>query len=128
MYRGDDRVHHSFFSTKINFGSIHPRDILERLKSEVLLCRAAIASIEGFIRQVIGWREYMRYFFEFYAADIYDHNFFSHDREMPAYFWDASPARTTLSCVDHVIDRVKYHHYSHHIERLMIVGNFSLLM
>ncbi len=129
MYQDDMLVHHSYISTAMNFGLLHPEEVLER----VLGWHMPLASQEGFIRQVLGWREYMRQFYLSYYDDIYTQNTLNQRVKLPESWWNYTGeenewAITTMNCVDTVIKRVQVKNYSHHIERLMIIGNYAFLM
>jgi deoxyribodipyrimidine photolyase-related protein len=130
MYQEDMRVHHSMLSTAINFGILHPSEVIEMAlwRSE-----APLSSIEGFIRQILGWREYMRQFYLSYYDDIYCHNTLDHHTKLPDSWWSYAGEEnrgdiTGMNCIDTVIKRVQSENYSHHIERLMVIGNYTLLM
>jgi deoxyribodipyrimidine photolyase-related protein len=130
MYQDDMRVHHSMLSTAINFGILHPSEVIEA----ALTWHAPLSSVEGFVRQILGWREYMRQFYLYYYDDIYTQNVLWNIEKMPEKWWNYNNGWeniweiTTLNCVDTVIHRVQSENYSHHIERLMIIGNYTLLM
>jgi deoxyribodipyrimidine photolyase-related protein len=131
-YQEDDLMHHSLISTALNMGLLSPLEVATRVAES----DAPIAAREGFVRQIIGWREFVHQFFEFYEGDIHTVNYFKQSAPLPLYFWgsryrevgtETLSTHTNLSCVDRVIERVDRLGYSHHIERLMVVGNFSLL-
>ncbi len=129
MYQDDMRVHHSLLSTAINFWILWPLEVI----NAVLARDVSLSSKEGFIRQVLGWREYMRQFYLYYYDDIYGQNTLGHHISLPESWWNYEGKIkewdiTTLNCVDTVIKRVQSENYSHHIERLMIIGNYTLLM
>ncbi len=86
--------------------------------------RVHISQAEGFIRQILGWREYMRgvYWAEMPAYETL--NFFDHQRPLPSWFWTG---KTKMKCLSHSIDQTLEHAYAHHIQRLMVTGNFALL-
>jgi len=113
---------HSVLTPALNTGLISPREVID-----AALERAdcvPLNSLEGFIRQVIGWREYMRGVYGLYGRRQRTRNFWHHRRPMPAAFYDGT---TGVEPVDTVIRRVLRYAYCHHIERLMILGNFMLL-
>lgn len=124
MYTDDDIVHHSLLSTSINFGLLTPMEVITTIANT----DTALNNKEGFIRQILGWREYMYHRFHYYKDSIYTQNTLAHHLELPKRFWwpDASPLQ--MYCVNHVLKTVKKTGYSHHITRLMIIGNFTLLM
>ena len=123
MYKKDNYVHHSLLSTAINFGFLSPREVLERALSEPNI---PLSSLEGFVRQILGWREYMYHFFQFYKDTIHTENYFSHTRKLPSYFWSDAEL-CEMNCLSQTLKQVQSEHYSHHIQRLMVIGNFALL-
>ena len=124
MYTTSDFVYHSMLSVPINMWLLTPQEVIEAIEK----ADSALNNKEGFIRQVLWWREYMYHWFQYYQDSVYDKNFFAHTTDLPERFWwtDRSPLK--MNCVDHVIKKVDRLAYSHHIERLMIIGNFTLLM
>lgn len=122
MYQDDSYVHHSLLSTAINFWMLSPREVVQRVAET----DTAMNNKEGFIRQILGWREYMYHFFMSYKETIYQENTFNHAVSLPEYFWDTSK-KSWLNCLDTTLDQVQSENFSHHIQRLMIIGNFSLL-
>lgn len=127
MYTTSDFVHHSLLSIPINFWLLTPGEVIQAVEK----ADTAINNKEWFIRQVLGRREYMYHWFKYYKDDIYKQNFFNHAQELPERFWrpkKAPPAIKKMKCVSHVLEKVEKLWYSHHIERLMIIGNFCLLV
>jgi deoxyribodipyrimidine photolyase-related protein len=84
-----------------------------------------ISQIEGFVRQIIGWREYMRGIYWAKMPDYKSLNFFDHQSALPDWFWTAD---TKMNCLKHAIGQSLEHAYAHHIQRLMVTGNFALLL
>ena len=122
------RVHHSMLSTAINFWLLSPLEVIEA----ALGWHAPLSSVEGFIRQILGWREYMRQFYLYYYDSLYSENALDHTDPLPSRWWNYGGGEnewdiTTMNCVDTVLRRVQSENYSHHIERLMIVGNYAFL-
>ncbi len=115
-------IYHSVLSPLLNSGLLTPADVLEKVME--YQNKVPINSLEGFIRQIIGWREYMRAVYQLKGRHIRTENYFDHQRKLPTSFWDAS---TGILPVDHTISNVLSNSYNHHIERLMIIGNFMLL-
>lgn len=115
-------LYHSVLTPTLNIGLISPQQILERAlrHSE----RIPLNSLEGFVRQIIGWREYIRMVYRSLGTPQRTRNYWQHHRPLPRAFYDGS---TGIEPVDHVIHRVLRDGYCHHIERLMILGNFMLL-
>ena len=84
----------------------------------------SISQVEGFIRQIIGWREYMRGIYWAKMPDFAEMNFFGHERKLPEWFWTG---KTKMACLSHSINQSLDLAYAHHIQRLMVTGNFMLL-
>lgn len=84
----------------------------------------SISQVEGFIRQIIGWREYMRGIYWAKMPEFSKMNFFGHDRKLPSWFWTG---KTKMKCISQSINQSLDLAYAHHIQRLMVIGNFALL-
>ena len=80
--------------------------------------------MEGFIRQILGWREYMRGVYWAHMPSYASMNFFGHERKLPGWYWTG---KTGMRCLQHAIGQTLDHAYAHHIQRLMVTGNFALL-
>ena len=120
--RTDPFLFHSVLTPALNIGLLSPREVVD-----AALARAdavPLNSLEGFVRQIIGWREYMRGVYRQFGRQQRSRNVWNHHRPMPAAFYNAT---TGIEPVDAVIRRVLKHAYCHHIERLMILGNFLML-
>jgi deoxyribodipyrimidine photolyase-related protein len=115
---------HSVLSPLLNTGLLMPAQVIERTLRYAEGRDVPLNSLEGFIRQVIGWREFMRGVYLLIGHQQREANFFDCENALPAAFYRA---RTGIHPVDVVIGRVQEHAYAHHIERLMILGNFFLL-
>jgi deoxyribodipyrimidine photolyase-related protein len=86
--------------------------------------QAPINAVEGFIRQIIGWREYMRGIYFREGPDYVTRNALGHDRALPAFYWSGE---TDMRCVAEAVEQTRDEAYAHHIQRLMVTGNFALL-
>lgn len=124
MLSSDPFLNHSLLSFYINLGLLDPLDICRRAERAYLEGDAPINAVEGFIRQIIGWREYMRGIYWHFMPDYADRNFLDASRPLPSFFWDG---KTEMNCLSTVIGETIDHAYAHHIQRLMITGNFALL-
>jgi deoxyribodipyrimidine photolyase-related protein len=115
-------VFHSVITPGLNVGLLRPQDVLHRA---LAVDDVPLASLEGFVRQVIGWREYMRATYVLWGRRMRTTNQLGHTRTLDDGWWDAS---TGLAPVDLVIERVLERGYAHHIERLMVIGNAMCLL
>jgi len=113
---------HSVLTPRLNVGLISPRQVIDAALAQA--DRIPLNSVEGFVRQVIGWREFVRMVYLTRGRQQRTRNFWGFTRAIPAAFYDGS---TGIDPVDHVIRQVLRTGYCHHIERLMILGNFMLL-
>jgi deoxyribodipyrimidine photolyase-related protein len=124
MVTGDRFVHHSVISMYLNIGLLDPRDICARVVEEWQAGRVPINAAEGYIRQVIGWREYMRGIYFREGPDYTARNALGHTRALPALYWGGE---TRMNCVAQAVEQTRQEAYAHHIQRLMVTGNFALL-
>lgn len=115
---------HSHLSPYLNLGLLEPLEVAHAAQERYLLGLAPLQSVEGFIRQVIGWREYIYWQYWRQMPELKAVNFWEAHRPLPGFFWDA---QTEMNCLRHAIDRALQDGYTHHIERLMLLSNFCLL-
>ncbi|MEM7697575.1 MAG: cryptochrome/photolyase family protein [Verrucomicrobiota bacterium] len=115
---------HSVLTPMMNIGLLTPEEVLERALEYAAENEVPLNSLEGFVRQIIGWREFMWLMYRRHGVEMRTRNFFEHTRQLPDTFWTAE---TGVEPLDLVISRARDHAYSHHIERLMVMGNFMLL-
>ena len=115
---------HSLLTPMLNIGLLTPQRVVDRVLEYAANTPIPLNSLEGFIRQVIGWREFIRLMYRRHGVEMRKGNFLNHQRPLPATFWDAS---TGIEPLDLVINRALDTGYAHHIERLMVLGNFMLL-
>jgi len=124
MKTGEDFLFHSMLSPYLNIGLLDPREICTTAISAYQQHSAPLNSVEGFIRQILGWREYIRGIYWLQMPDYAQSNFFNADRQLPAFYWTGN---TEMNCLHEVIDATRHNAYAHHIQRLMVTGNFALL-
>jgi deoxyribodipyrimidine photolyase-related protein len=117
-----DVLFHSVLTPMLNIGLLSPRQVIDAATGQME--RVPLNAMEGFVRQVIGWREFVRLVYRTRGRRQRTQNFWRFSRGMPASFYDGS---TGIDPVDHVIRQVLRTGYCHHIERLMVLGNFMLL-
>ncbi len=118
-------LYHSVLTAPLNIGLLTPEEVVERTLSFAAAQPVPLNSLEGFIRQVIGWREFMHGIYRFKGVKVRTGNFWKHERAMPEAFYHGT---TGLPPVDGVIRRLHEHAWCHHIERLMVMGNIFLLL
>lgn len=117
-------LHHSLLSPLKNAGLLSPQHVIEETLAESDALSIPLASLEGFLRQVMGWREFIRIVYEREGSRQRTKNYWNHTRKIPSVFYTGE---TGILPVDTVIRRVLETGYCHHIERLMVLGNFMLL-
>jgi deoxyribodipyrimidine photolyase-related protein len=124
MKTGEDFLYHAIISPYLNAGLLTPREVCDAAVEAYQQGRAPLNAVEGFVRQIIGWREFVRglYWHEMpgYAAT----NHLDAKRRLPAFFWTGE---TDLHCLKECVRTSREHAYAHHIQRLMVTGNFALL-
>lgn len=126
MHTDEWSVYHSRLSFSMNTKMLSPKEVVgaavaawEQNKKSI-----AINQLEGFVRQILGWREYMRGIYWLKMPDYEKLNYFDHQRKLPDWYWTG---KTKMNCLKHSIGQSLNHAYAHHIQRLMITGNFALL-
>lgn len=124
MSEKHDVVFHSLLSPMLNIGLLTPAEVVDQALAYADKHEVSLASLEGFIRQIIGWREFMRIAYEKQGRAMRTKNYFGFDKKLPKAFWTA---RTGIAPIDHTITRLLKSSYNHHIERLMMLGAFMLL-
>ncbi len=117
-------IYHSLLTPMLNIGLLTPQQVIDKTLAFARKNDTPINSLEGFVRQVIGWREYMRGIYVALGRKQRTSNFWKAKRKLPKSFWTAT---TGIDPLDNIIEKVLKNAYSHHIERLMIVGNFMVL-
>jgi deoxyribodipyrimidine photolyase-related protein len=124
MVHGKDDLYHSMLSTSLNIGLLDPRELCERAEAAYRSGKAPLNSVEGFIRQIIGWREYVRGFYWHQMPGLADANELAAHRPLPEFFWTGD---TDMRCLADCIRTTRADAHAHHIQRLMVLGNFSLI-
>jgi deoxyribodipyrimidine photolyase-related protein len=122
----DAFLFHSRLSFAMNSKMLSPLEVVQKVEEywEGHRDKISISQVEGFIRQIIGWREYMRGVYWAKMPDYAAMNFFGHDRKLPDWFWTG---KTKMKCLSEAIGQSLDLAYAHHIQRLMVTGNFALL-
>jgi deoxyribodipyrimidine photolyase-related protein len=118
------RLFHALISFSLNTKMLHPIEVVEAATQAFEKQQAPLAAVEGFVRQIIGWREYIRGVYWANMPKYVENNFFEHVRPVPQWYWTGE---TKMQCMSSSIGQSLEHAYAHHIQRLMVIGNFSLL-
>ena len=124
MVHGSDDLYHSLLSTSINLGLLDPLDLCRRAEKAYQEGRAPLNSVEGFIRQIIGWREYIRGFYWFLMPELEEANALDATRPLPEFYWTGE---TEMRCLADCVRSTRDNAHAHHIQRLMVLGNFALI-
>ncbi len=124
MKQGEPTLYHAVIGLYLNAGLLDPLAVCRRAETAFRAGRAPLNAVEGFIRQIIGWREYIRGLYWLKMPAYAESNFFGADRPLPAFYWTGE---TDLNCLAQCIGQTKQEAYAHHIQRLMVTGNFALL-
>jgi len=122
----DPFLFHSRLSFSLNSKMLSPLEVIQTVEAYWRDHQEAIglAQVEGFIRQILGWREYMRGIYWAKMPEFAQLNFFGHERKLPDWFWTG---KTKMNCLHQSITQSLDLAYAHHIQRLMVTGNFALL-
>ena len=115
---------HSLLSAALNLKLLDPREVIARAESAWRDGSAPLAAVEGFVRQILGWREFIRGVYWLDMPALREGNHFGHHRPLPDWFWSGD---TDMHCLQQTLKQTLTHGYAHHIQRLMITGNFALL-
>ncbi len=124
MTKRDGHLFHAILSPYLNIGLLTPMQVIDAVERAYYEKDAPLNSVEGFVRQVMGWREYMYWQYWQLMPDLAEQNHWNAQRPVPQMFWDG---KTDMNCIKHIVTRLLGTGYSHHIERLMVISNFYLL-
>ena len=124
MWSGEPALYHSLLSAALNLKLLNPREVIDAALNAYEHHRVGLASAEGFIRQILGWREFIRGVYWSDMPHLLNTNHFNHQRLLPKWYWSGD---TQMNCMRQVIAMTLAHGYSHHIQRLMVTGMFGIL-
>jgi (6-4)DNA photolyase len=124
MLAGDPWMAHSLLSVPLNLGLLDPLEVVQAAESEYRAGRVPLAAAEGYLRQVLGWREYMWHLYWWLPADYRTRNHLSAHRPLPQ--WWAELGESGANCVDETLRGVRETGWAHHIQRLMVLGSWAL--
>lgn len=125
MALGEPWLWHSIISAAMNVGLLDPLDVCRRAEEKFRQGAAPLNAVEGFIRQILGWREFMRGVYWLKMPDYKMRNALDAREALPWFYWSGE---TEMACIRDVVDQTKRHAYAHHIQRLMVTGNFAMLL
>jgi len=125
MRAGEPLMWHGHISAAMNLGLLDPLEVCRRAETEWREGRAPLNAVEGFIRQIIGWREFVRGVYWLQGPDYKRRNALGADRKLPWFYWSGE---TDMACVADVVATTRDHAYAHHIQRLMVTGQLAMLL
>jgi len=125
MVSGEDTLFHSLLSPYLNIGLLDPLEVCQAAEQAWFDGHAPLNAVEGFVRQIIGWREYVRGIYWLKMPDYASENRLQNKTDLPALYWHGE---TRMHCVSECLRNTFEHAYAHHIQRLMITGNLALLL
>jgi deoxyribodipyrimidine photolyase-related protein len=124
MWTGMPLGWHAALSSSLNLKLISPRELIDAVLARHARRPVPLASLEGFIRQVLGWREFIRGMYWLDMPRMRDANHYRHERALPAWYWTGD---THMNCMRQCVGQTLSNGYAHHIQRLMVTGQFALL-
>jgi deoxyribodipyrimidine photolyase-related protein len=124
MWTDEPWLFHSLISPAINLQLLDPRKAIKAAEKAYLAGKAPINAVEGFVRQILGWREFIRGIYWLEGPDYGNRNALGAERELPGFYWGE---KTDMVCVSQVVSQVLEHGYAHHIQRLMVTGLYALV-
>lgn len=124
MIEGEPWMYHSHLSFYLNCGLLLPFECIEAAQAAYYQGKAALNAVEGFIRQILGWREFVRGIYWLKMPSYAKANFFNAKKDLPDFYWTA---KTSMNCLRQCVLETQENAYAHHIQRLMVLGNFALL-
>ena len=124
MVTGRDWLYHSWLSPALNLGLLKPLEVAQAAVDAYAAGNAPLNAVEGFVRQIIGWREYVRGYYWLEMPDVAEANALAATRPLPEFYWTGE---TDMLCLSEAIRNTRDHAYAHHIQRLMVLGNFAML-
>jgi deoxyribodipyrimidine photolyase-related protein len=115
---------HSLLSTSLNLKLLNPREVINAAVTAYYKNQLPLASVEGFIRQILGWREFIRGVYWLDMPQMTQSNYYKHTRALPSWYWSGD---THMNCMKQTVNDTLLHGYAHHIQRLMVTGMFCIL-
>ena len=125
MWTHEPWLYHSLLSSSLNLKLLNPREVVEAAEQAYTNGLAPLPAVEGFIRQILGWREYVRGIYWTHMPEYLELNAMDADQPLPEFYWTG---KTDLECLKQAIGQTLEHGYAHHIQRLMVTGLYALLL
>lgn len=125
MWAGEPWLYHSHLSCALNLKLLNPREVVQAAEDAHRGGHAPLAAAEGFIRQILGWREFVRGIYWTQMPEYLERNALNAQAELPAWYWTGD---TNMACLKEAITQTLKHGYAHHIQRLMVTGLYALLL
>lgn len=125
MITNQEFMWHSLISPYLNIGLLQPLEVIKAVETAYYEKSLPLNSVEGFIRQILGWREYMYGIYHYVKEEYFQSNWFNHHNSLPPFFWDSNQAK--MNCLKQVLKQTENTAYAHHIQRLMIISNYALI-
>ena len=125
MWPGEPWLYHSHLSAALNLKLLSPREVVQAAEAAYHAGHAPLPSVEGFIRQILGWREFVRGIYWTQMPGYAERNALDAQQALPAWYWTG---QTDMACLRDAITQTLQHGYAHHIQRLMVTGLFTLLL
>ena len=125
MWPGDAWLYHSHLSAALNLKLLNPREVVAAAEASYRDGHAPLASVEGFIRQILGWREYVRGIYWTQMPAYLERNALGAHQDLPAWFWTGA---TDMACLRDALAQTLAHGYANHIQRLMVTGLYALML
>ena len=125
MWAGEPWLYHAHLGAALNLKLLNPREVVACAEAAYRAGQAPLPAVEGFIRQILGWREYVRGIYWTQMPAYADHNALDAQQPLPAFFWTGD---TPMACLRDAIGQTLQHGYAHHIQRLMVTGLYTLLL
>ena len=121
MAQNEKFLYHSVLSINLNIGLLEPKQVIDKVLQKKNI---PVESVEGFVRQILGWREYIRGIYWLTMPKYSETNYFNAKNNLPEFYWTG---KTDMNCMKNCLNQTMQDAYAHHIQRLMITGNFSLI-
>jgi deoxyribodipyrimidine photolyase-related protein len=125
MWPGDPWLYHAHLSSALNLKLLNPHEVVAAAVTAYQAGHAPLASVEGFVRQILGWREYVRGIYWTQMPDYLERNALDAQEELPAWYWSGA---TDMACLRDALTQTLEHGYANHIQRLMVTGLFALML